>query len=430
MKGAINIDLTGIILKGRYCIVEQIGKGGEGSMYLARDLELGIFRAVKELPASSRREAGLLRLLEHPYLPKMIDYTERGNFCYIIMEYIHGRSLEEYIQEGYVFSIEEILCIGDVTLQVLEYFHSRKPAVFYGDLKPANIMMTDQKRLYLVDFGSAVFSYSASYKETKGTRGYAAPEQLQGKISAASDFYALGKTMEVLCGKKKFRYFLKCPALGKFIFRCCRMEPEKRWQGTAEARNELCKIHPLNLRLKAVLFPLAVALVVFVAVLSSGLDREKLPELSQMLTPVTAQYFTMEYQTGSAIWKEKIHVHIEKELQNLQKVYQKTQDQIRILELLAWNGQLADKADHAEIYYRQLLTYEPEYSKGYLEYGLFLCRQGRYQESRAVYRQWKNRAEEKRMQIADAFAEEWQEWKKEAGIILGRTKQSFLEGAF
>ena len=55
-------------------------------MYLARDLELGIFRAVKELPASSRREAGLLRLLEHPYLPKMIDYTERGNFCYIIME--------------------------------------------------------------------------------------------------------------------------------------------------------------------------------------------------------------------------------------------------------------------------------------------------------------------------------------------------------
>ena len=334
------------------------------------------------------------------------------------------------MQEGYVFSIEEILRIGDVTLQVLEYFHSRKPAVFYGDLKPANIMMTDQKRLYLVDFGSAVFSYSVSYQETKGTRGYAAPEQLHGKISAASDFYALGKTMEVLCGKKKFRYFLKCPALGKFIFRCCRTEPEKRWQGTAEARNELCKIHPLNLQLKAVLFPLAVALVVFVAVLGSGLDREKLPELSQMLTPVTAQYFTMEYQTGSAIWKEKIHVHIEKELQNLQKVYQKTQDQIRILELLAWNGQLADKADHAEIYYRQLLTYEPEYSKGYLEYGLFLCRQGRYQESRAVYRQWKNRAEEKRMQIADAFAEEWQEWKKEAGIILGRTKQSFLESTF
>ena len=79
MKGAINIDLTGIILKGRYCIVEQVGRGGEGSMYLARDLELGIFRAVKELPASSRREAGLLRLLEHPYLPKIDVYKRQSD---------------------------------------------------------------------------------------------------------------------------------------------------------------------------------------------------------------------------------------------------------------------------------------------------------------------------------------------------------------
>ena len=87
--------MTGIILKGRYCIVDQIGSGGEGRMYLARDLELGIFRAVKELQISNRREAGLLRLLEHPVLPKMIDYAEREGFCYIIMEYIQGKSLAQ-----------------------------------------------------------------------------------------------------------------------------------------------------------------------------------------------------------------------------------------------------------------------------------------------------------------------------------------------
>lgn len=98
--------MTGIILKGRYCIVEQIGKGGEGSMYLARDLELGVFRAVKELPISSRREARLLRLLEHPLFPKMLDYVEREQSCYIVMEYIRGKSLEQYIQTGNVFSIE------------------------------------------------------------------------------------------------------------------------------------------------------------------------------------------------------------------------------------------------------------------------------------------------------------------------------------
>ena len=110
--------MTGIILKGRYCIVDQIGSGGEGRMYLARDLELGIFRAVKELPISNRREAGLLRLLEHPVLPKMIDYAEREGFCYIIMEYIQGKSLAQLLKEGKVFSLEEVLQIGDTVLNL------------------------------------------------------------------------------------------------------------------------------------------------------------------------------------------------------------------------------------------------------------------------------------------------------------------------
>ena len=151
--------MTGIILKGRYCIVDQIGSGGEGRMYLARDLELGIFRAVKELPISNRREAGLLRLLEHPALPKMIDYAEREGFCYIIMEYIQGKSLAQLLKEGTVFSLEEVLQIGDTVLNVLDYLHSGKPAVFYGDLKPDNLMITPVGTLYLVDFGSAVFEY-------------------------------------------------------------------------------------------------------------------------------------------------------------------------------------------------------------------------------------------------------------------------------
>ena len=116
-------------------------------MYLARDLELGVFRAVKELPISSRREARLLRLLEHPLFPKMIDYVERDQSCYIVMEYIRGKSLEQYIQTGNVFSIEQILHTGEAILQALEYLHSRKPAIFYGDLKPSNLMLTDQGRL-------------------------------------------------------------------------------------------------------------------------------------------------------------------------------------------------------------------------------------------------------------------------------------------
>ena len=135
-RGGDHIELTGIILKGRYCIMERIGRGGEGDLYLARDLELGIYRAVKELPAEKKREAGLFRLLEHPSLPKMIDYTEQNDHCYLVMEYIRGKSLGQYLNEGRIFSGEEILSIAGTVLQILKYLHSRKPAVYYGDLKP------------------------------------------------------------------------------------------------------------------------------------------------------------------------------------------------------------------------------------------------------------------------------------------------------
>lgn len=385
-------------------------------MYLARDLELGIFRAVKKLPIQNRKEARLFRLLNHPVLPQMIDYAERNEYCYIIMEYIQGKSLEQYQQEGYIFSLEEILKIGEVILQVLEYLHSRRPAVYYGDLKPANLMMADQNRLYLVDFGSAVFSYSASHKEIKGTRGYAAPEQFQGDINAASDFYALGRTLEQLCGRKRILYLFQCPGLAGFIFRCCRNESGKRWNNVTEAKQALDKIHPFHLKLKSVLIPAAAVLLALAIALGTVPGRKSLPELSQMLTPVTAQYFRMGYRSGSASQRQLVYDHVEQQLQNLQKIYQGSKEQRRILELLAFNGELADRADRAEIYYRQLLTYEPEYLNGYLEYGMFLCRQERYQESRAVYRQSQSLAEEKEPELTDA----WNEWKKEAGIILGK----------
>ena len=135
------ISLTGIIIKGRYCIINQIGKGGEGALYLAKDLELGIYRAVKELPLTKKREAKLVRLLDHPFLPGMIDYAERGEYCYLVMEYIQGKSLGEYLKKGRQFTPEEILRIGNRVLQILIYLHARKLAVYYGDLKPDNLMM-------------------------------------------------------------------------------------------------------------------------------------------------------------------------------------------------------------------------------------------------------------------------------------------------
>ena len=100
----------------RYCILEQVGAGGEGHLYLARDMELGNYWAVKELPLEKKREARLLRLLEHPSIPRMVDYVENGDHCYLIMEYIRGKSLGQMLKEGHVlqwmsFSPTETLCL-------------------------------------------------------------------------------------------------------------------------------------------------------------------------------------------------------------------------------------------------------------------------------------------------------------------------------
>ena len=80
-------------------------------MYLARDMELGTFWAIKQLPLSMKKEAELLRRLNHSSLPRMTDYTEQDDKCYLVMEYIKGKSLNEYLKTNNLLSFEEILTL-------------------------------------------------------------------------------------------------------------------------------------------------------------------------------------------------------------------------------------------------------------------------------------------------------------------------------
>ena len=189
------ICLIGTVLKERYCVIERIGHGGGGSLYLAKDMELGIFRAVKEIPLAKKKEAMLMQRLEHPAIPKIVDYMETEEYCYLIMEYIKGQSLEELLCSGKIFSIQETLIRGKEIARVLGYLHSRKPPVCYGDLKPDNLMISETGHLYLVDLGSAMSDRGKRKQICEGTKGYAAPEQYQGYLRPGSDIYALGKTV-------------------------------------------------------------------------------------------------------------------------------------------------------------------------------------------------------------------------------------------
>ena len=110
---------------------------------------------------------------------------------------------------GHVFTAEEILSYSDTVLQVLEYLHNQKPPIYYGDLKPDNLMLSETGRLYLVDFGSAVLGFGNEPRICMGTEGFAAPEQYQGKVSERSDLFALGKTIRSLAGQNWGRIFVE-----------------------------------------------------------------------------------------------------------------------------------------------------------------------------------------------------------------------------
>ena len=103
------------------------------------------------------------------------------------MEYIKGQSLGELLRSGKRFSLREILALGKEIARVLEYLHSRKPSVCYGDLKPDNLMFSETGHLYLIDLGSAMFDHGKRKQICEGTKGYAAPEQYQGYLRPGSD---------------------------------------------------------------------------------------------------------------------------------------------------------------------------------------------------------------------------------------------------
>jgi serine/threonine protein kinase len=202
------------VLKQRYRIINQVGKGGFGAVYRAADTQFGNrLVAVKEMSQSSlnpqeiveatsafKREALLLASLTHPNLPRIYEqFTDAGRW-YLVMDFIEGETLEEHLGKlpGGYLPIEKVLDLGIQLCTVLGYLHTRQPPIIFRDLKPANVMLTLDNHLYLIDFGIARHFKPGQAKDTTalGSSGYAAPEQY-GKTQSTPrvDIYALGATL-------------------------------------------------------------------------------------------------------------------------------------------------------------------------------------------------------------------------------------------
>lgn len=201
----------GTLLQSRYFIVEPIGKGGMGAVYLAVDQRLGNSVALKatlhsndeRLRAAFEREARLLASLHHPALPGVMDYFVESNGQFLVMEYIPGEDLAEMLQRrGGAFPPGEVLGWADQLLDALDYLHTREPAVVHRDIKPSNLKLTARGQIILLDFGLAkdTVAQSMALQTSKTVFGYSlnyAPlEQLQGQgTGPRSDLYSFGATL-------------------------------------------------------------------------------------------------------------------------------------------------------------------------------------------------------------------------------------------
>lgn len=182
-----------------------------GAVYLAEDQRLPTRWAIKEMKRDGlsaeelehaselfRTEARLLSELRHRNLPRIVDFFEGDGKLYLVMDFIEGETLETRVErEGPIslpFATDLCLQISDV----LDYLHTRPSPVIFRDFKPANVMLTPQNEVKLVDFGIARIFRQDQATDTRalGTPGYAAPEQYgQGQSGPRTDLYAFGATL-------------------------------------------------------------------------------------------------------------------------------------------------------------------------------------------------------------------------------------------
>ena len=207
---------TGQILDGRYEILKEIGRGGMAVVYLAVDVRLHKSWAVKEIRKGGQNgerkvavqslmaEAAMMKRLDHPALPRIVDIIDRDDSVCIVLDYVTGESLDRLLKRQKAFPEDQVMNWFLQLAEVLEYLHRQDPPIIYRYMKPGNIMQTPEGYLKLIDFGIAREYKGKNQTDTiaLGTSGYAAPEQYgHAQTDPRSDIYSLGITIfELLTG--------------------------------------------------------------------------------------------------------------------------------------------------------------------------------------------------------------------------------------
>lgn len=201
-----------------YKIVRKLGEGGGGIVYLAYHTRLQKQVVLKEIKNSQkikncRREVDILKGLHHTYLPEVYDFIEIDGHLYTVLSYIPGKSFQQLVQEGHRFKQSQLRRWGMQLCSALDYLHNQKPPIIHSDIKPANIMVTPQGNICLIDFNISFFLDGTAM--VGYTHGYSSPEQKSIAfhenmedviLDDKTDIYSVGAVFYYLITKEKINY--------------------------------------------------------------------------------------------------------------------------------------------------------------------------------------------------------------------------------
>lgn len=222
---------SSLILNKHYRAIKMLGKGGFGATFIGVDFNIkgNPLCVIKQLRPTTedqkaietaislfKREAQILEKIDHPQIPKLIDYFEEEEQFYLIQQLINGRNLQKEIKVNGVYGeLKTKIFLAEIT-PIIKYIHSQK--IIHRDIKPGNILLRKKDaQLILIDFGAVkdqvntqlakTFGQTALTQFAVGTMGYAPPEQLAMRPIYSSDIYALGATCVYLMTGKSPRKF-------------------------------------------------------------------------------------------------------------------------------------------------------------------------------------------------------------------------------
>ncbi len=201
--------MIGLLLDGRYQIIEVLGQGGFGQTFLAQDTKrpgnpICVIKQLKPLFSApelinkarelfNREAESLQNLGEHDQIPRLLAYFQENQEFYLVQEYIAGQTLDEELLPGQPLAESQVIVIIKELLEILDFVHSHN--VIHRDIKPSNIIRRKQdNKLVLIDFGAVKRVTSEGSQQTIviGTPGYISIEQFTGQPNFCSDIYAVG----------------------------------------------------------------------------------------------------------------------------------------------------------------------------------------------------------------------------------------------